>query len=110
MQSGPAVVQHPAASKTPWHVALLVAAAELAKYSGLTAAVVVGGAVVVLLVLTLAVVTAPIGAALLCWVLWRSARHGARRARHVTLRARRRARALGLRVVSNPRAAEPCPR
>lgn len=99
MGSERAVILHPVMSRTPWHVAFLLAAGELAKYSGLTAAVVVGGTVAVLLVLLLAVVAAPLGAALVAWILWRAAQQSARDARRLTLRARRRARALGLRVV-----------
>jgi hypothetical protein len=99
MQSGPAIVLHPAMSRTPWHVAFLLAASEFARYSALTAAVVVGGTIAVLLVLVLAVVAAPLGAAIVTWLVWRSAQHGAGHVRRLTVRARRRARALGLRVV-----------
>lgn len=99
MQSGPAVFLHPAMSRTPWHVAFLVAAVEFAKYSGLTAAVVIGGTLAVVLLLVLAVVAAPLGAALVCWILWRSAQHGARHASRLTASGRRRARSLGLHVV-----------
>ena len=93
------ILPHPAMLRTPWHVAFLVAAAELAKYSLLTAAVVVGGTVAVLLLLTLALVAAPLGAAVVAWILWRSAEKGAREARRMARRARRRMRVLGLRVV-----------
>jgi hypothetical protein len=94
-----AVVLHPAVFRPPWHVALVVAAAEVARHLALTFAFVIGGAVAAALVLLLAVVAAPLGAALLTWILWRASRDGARGVRGTLARARRRARALGLRVV-----------
>lgn len=103
MQTTPAVLPHPAMLRPPWHLAALVAAGELAKYSALTALAVAAGAVAVLLLITVALVAAPLGAGLVCWILWRSAEHGARRARRAARRARRRMRALGLRVLPGTR-------
>ena len=98
------VVLHPAMLRTPWHVAFLVAAAELVKYSALTAAVVIGGAVAVMLVLLLALLTAPLCAAMVAWVVWRSAEQGSRAGRRIARRVRRRMRVLRLRVVQGARA------
>ena len=94
-----AIVVHPAALRPPWHVAFLVAAAEVSKHVALTLAVLAGGAAIATLVLVLLVVSAPLGAALLAWVLWRASRDGASEAKRSLARARRRARSLGLHVV-----------
>lgn len=95
-----AVVLHPAAFfRPPWYVALAIAAGEIAKHLALTFAVVTGGAIVAVFAILLAVVAAPLGAALLTWILWRASRDGARGLRRTLASARRRARALGLRVV-----------
>jgi hypothetical protein len=99
MHGKAAVIVHPALLRTPWHVAALLAAADVTKHLALTLAVVVGGSVVAVLVLLLAVVSAPLGLALLAWVLWRSTRDGAREVKRSLAAARRRARALGLYVV-----------
>jgi hypothetical protein len=104
METTRAVVLHPAMFRTPWHVAFLVAAAELVKYSALTAAVVIGGTVAVVLVLLLALLAAPLCAAIVAWIVWRSAEQGARAGRRLARRARRRMRVLGLRVVQGARA------
>ncbi len=97
-----AVLVHPAALRTPWHVAFAIAAVDVAKHLALTAAIIAGGAAIATLVLVLVVVSAPLGLALLAWVLWRSSRDGARGVTRSLARARRRARALGLRVVRTP--------
>ncbi len=94
-----AVVVHPSALRPSWHIAFLVAAAEVAKHVTLTLAVLAGGAAIATLVLVLLVVSAPLGAALLAWVLWRASRDGASGAKRSLARARRRARSLGLHVV-----------
>lgn len=93
-----AVLVHPAALRPPWHVAFVVAAAEISKHAALTLAVVAGGAALAALVLVLLVVSAPLGVALLAWALWRASR-GSRAARRSFARARRQARAIGLHVV-----------
>jgi hypothetical protein len=85
--------------RTPWHVAFVLATADVVKHLGLTLAVMTAGAIAVALVLLLAVVSAPLGLALFTWVLWRASRDGAREVRRSMARVRRRARALGLRVV-----------
>ncbi len=94
-----AVVLHPAVFRPPWHVAFAIAAGEVAKHLALTFAFVIGGGIVAGFAILLAVIAAPIGAALLTWILWRASRDGARGVRRTLARARRRARALGLRVV-----------
>jgi hypothetical protein len=99
MHTGRAVLVHPAALRTPWHEAFAVATLDVAKHLALTLAVTAAGSIAVSLLLLLAVVAAPLGLALATWVLWRSTRDGARGVRRLTLRARRRARALGLRMV-----------
>jgi hypothetical protein len=99
MHTGRAVLLHPAALRTPWHVALALAAREIATHLSLTLAAVAVGAVAVALLLLLVLVSAPLGAAFLAWILWRSGRNGGREARRLARRARRQARALGLRVV-----------
>ena len=99
MHHGRAIVLHPALMRTPWHVAFAVAAADIAKHLGLTLAVMAGGAIAVVIVLLVAVVAAPLGLALLTWLLWRASSGGAREVKRSMARARRRARALGLRVV-----------
>ena len=78
---------------------LVTAAADVAKHVALTLAIIAGGAAVAAFALLLAVLAAPICAALLTWVLWRASRDGAYGVRRSLARARRRARALGLRVV-----------
>ncbi len=94
-----AVLVHPAALRTPWYVASVIAAAEVTKHAALTLAVMAGGAAVVALLLVVLVVSAPLGLALLAWVLWRASRDGASEVKRSLARARRRARALGLHVV-----------
>jgi hypothetical protein len=82
--SGRAVVLlHPALARTPRPIAAALAAADLAKHLALTLAVVAGGTFVVAVAL----------------VLWRASRGGGRSVKRSLARARRRARALGLRVV-----------
>lgn len=99
MHTGRAVLLHPALARTPWHVAAAVTGVDVARHVALTFAVMAGGAIAVALVLLLAVVSAPLGLALLTWLLWRSSQDGAREVRRSLARMRRRARALGLRVV-----------
>lgn len=99
MQTGRAVLLHPAVMRTPWHLAFILASVDVAKHLVLTLAVIVGGAIAVSFLLLLAVVASPLGLALVTWVLWRSTRDGAREVRRLAARARRRARALGLHVV-----------
>ncbi len=99
MHIGRAVLLHPALMRTPWHVAFVLATAEVAKHVALTLAMMTGGAVAVALVLLLAVVSAPLGLALVSWFVWRSSRDGAHEVRRSMVLMRRRARALGLRVV-----------
>jgi hypothetical protein len=99
MQAKAAVLVHPAVLRTPWHVALAIAAADVSKHVALTIAIAIGGAMAATLMLLLAVVCAPLCVALLAWVLWRSSHDAARDVRRSLARARRRARALGLRVV-----------
>jgi hypothetical protein len=99
MHDGRAILLHPAVMRTPWHVAFLLATADVAKHLSLTLAMMIGGAIAVALALLLAVVAAPLGFALLTWLLWRASRDGARGVKRSMARARRRARALGLRVV-----------
>jgi hypothetical protein len=67
----------------------------------LCAAVVAGAAVAVALVLALAVVAAPLAAGMALWLVWRSGDVAAREARRLRARVRRRARALGLTVVTS---------
>ena len=93
------IVVHPAALHTPWHVAFAIAAAEVTKHVALTLAVIAGGAAAAALVLVLLVVSAPLGLALLAWVLWRASADAGSGAKRSFARTRRRARALGLRVV-----------
>ncbi len=100
MQTGRAVVLHPAALHTPWHVALALAAREVVAHLALTLAAVAAGAVAVVLLLLLVLVATPLGGALVVWVLWRSTRGGAGAARRIARRARRRA---GLHVVGGAR-------
>jgi hypothetical protein len=107
MQNGRALLTHPRTLRRPWYADLAVAASDVAKHLALTLAVVLGGTVVVALMLMTLLVTAPLGGALLGCILWRSARGGARQARRFTLRARRRARALGLRLVGDAVDAQP---
>jgi ABC-type protease/lipase transport system fused ATPase/permease subunit len=97
--TGRAVVLHPALARTPWPVAAAVAAAEVAKHLALTLAVVAGGTFVVAAALVVGVVAAPVLVALAAWLLWRASRDGARGVKRSLASARRRARALGLRVV-----------
>ncbi len=96
---GRAIVLHPAAARTPWLVASLIAAAEVAQHVALTFAVVAVGAIAVGFVLLLAVVGAPLGFVFVAWLVWRASRGGTRGVKRSLARARRRARALGLRVV-----------
>ncbi len=97
--TGRAVVLHPALMRTRWPVAAAVAAADVAKHLVLTLAVVAGGTFVVAAALVVGVVSAPLLVALAAWLLWRRSRGGARDVKRSLARARRRARALGLRVV-----------
>jgi len=99
MQTGRAVLHPSAALRPPWHAHLAIATADVAKHLALTLAVVLGGTVAVALVLVLALAATPVAALLAVWILWRWARGGAREARRFTLRARRRASSLGLRIV-----------
>ncbi len=99
MGTGRAVVLHPALVRTPWPIAATVAATNVAKHLALTLAVVAGGTFVVAAALVVAVVSAPLLAVLSAWLLWRASRDGARGVKRSLARARRRARALGLRVV-----------
>ncbi len=94
-----AVLLHPALLRTPWPVAAGVAAANVAKHLALTLAVVAGGTFVVAAALVVAVVSAPLLVVLATWLLWRGSRGGSRGVKLSIARARRRARALGLRVV-----------
>jgi nucleotide-binding universal stress UspA family protein len=80
-------------------VAFAIATADVARHLALTFAVMASGAVAVAMVLLLAVISAPLGAALLTWLLWRASRDGARGVKRSLAKARRRARALGLRVL-----------
>jgi ABC-type nickel/cobalt efflux system permease component RcnA len=97
--TGRAVLLHPALLRTPWPVAAAIAAADVAKHLALTLALVAGGTFVVAAALVVAVVSAPVLVALAAWLLWRASRDGTRGVKHSLARARRRARALGLRVV-----------
>jgi hypothetical protein len=98
--SGRAVVLlHPALARTPRPVAAALAAADVAKHLALTLAVVAGGTFVVAVALVLAVVSAPLLVVLAGGLLWRASRGGGRSVKRSLARARRRARALGLRVV-----------
>jgi hypothetical protein len=65
------------------------------------AASVTGAAIAVALLLTLAVIAAPLAAGILLWLVWRSRDVAAREARRLRARVRRRARALGLSVVTS---------
>jgi nucleotide-binding universal stress UspA family protein len=85
--------------RPPWHVAFVIATADVARHLALTLAVIAGGAIAVAMVLLLAVISAPLGVALLTWFLWRTSRGGAWGMKRSLARARRRARALGLRVL-----------
>jgi hypothetical protein len=85
--------------RMPWYLAFALAAADVSKHLALTLAVMAGGAVAVALVLLLAVVSAPLAFGVFAWLLWRASQDGAREVRRSMARARRRARALGLRVV-----------
>jgi hypothetical protein len=69
------------------------------KHLALTLAVVAGGTFVVAVALVVAAVSAPILVVLATWLLWRGSRDGARTVKRSLARARRRARALGLRVI-----------
>ncbi len=97
--TGRAVLLHPAALRDPWPVAATVAAASVAKHLVLTLAVVAGGTFVVAAALVVAAVAAPLLVLLATWLLWRTSRDGARGVKRSIARARRRARALGLRIV-----------
>jgi membrane protein implicated in regulation of membrane protease activity len=99
MHEGRAILLHPILMRPPWHVALVVAAADVATHLAITLAVIAGGTFVVAAALVLAVVAAPLLVVLLAWLLWRASRDGARGVKRSLARARRRARALGLRVV-----------
>jgi fatty acid desaturase len=99
METGRTVLLHPAAFRVPWHVAFARAAIEVSSHLALTLAVVAAGAIAVGLVLLLVLVSAPLGGALVAWILWRSAQDGAHEARRLARSARARARKLGLRVV-----------
>jgi hypothetical protein len=69
------------------------------------AAILTGGAIGVLLLSLLVLVTAPLAAALVLWIAWRSGDAASREARRVRARIRRRARALGLVVLAGSRPA-----
>ena len=97
--TGRTLVLHPASLRTPWPIAAATAAADVAKHLVLTLAVVAGGTFVVTAALVVAVVSAPVLVALAAWLLWRASRGGARGVKRSLARARRRARAPGLRVV-----------
>ena len=97
--TGRAVVLLPAFARTPWPVAALGAAAGVARHLALTLALVAGGTFVVAAALVVGVVSAPLLLVLATWLLWRASRGGARGVQRSIARARRRARALGLRVV-----------
>jgi len=99
MAARAAVLIHPAVLRTPWHVAFALAAGEVAKHLALTLALLAGGAALATLLLVLLVVSAPLGVALLAWVLWRASRDGPAGVRRSLARARRRACALRLHVV-----------
>jgi hypothetical protein len=87
--------------RTPWHVSAREAALDVGAHFALTFAVLVAGAIMVALVLALAVIAAPLGAALIVWVLWRAGRDGVRAAQRLS-ETQRRARAVGLAVVRGP--------
>jgi hypothetical protein len=99
MHTERAVLLHPAMLRTPWHMALAVALWEVASHLALTVAVVAAGAVAVaVLLLLLVVVAAPLGGALVAWMLWRSIFGGTRGALRLARYARRRG-APGLHAV-----------
>ncbi len=98
MQTSRAVLPHPAAFRPTRQSAAAIAAVDVTKHLGLTLAVLVAGTAALALLLTLALVAAPIGGVFIAWILWRSARGGARASRF-GIRARLRARSLGLRRV-----------
>jgi hypothetical protein len=100
MHGGRAELVHLAVLRPRWRAAAVTAASDVAKHLLLTLTVIAAGAVAVALLLTLLVVATPIGGALLLWVLWRSSRGGRRTARRLRAHARRRARALGVRIAS----------
>jgi hypothetical protein len=98
MQTGRTVLLYPAEARTPWYLAFAIATSEVASHLALTLAVLAAGVVAVAAILLLLAVATPLGGALVVWILWRSAHDGGRGARRLARRARRRARALGLRV------------
>ena len=97
--TGRAVLLHPASMRTPWPLAAAVAAADVSKHLALTLAVVAGGTFVVAAALVVAVVSAPVLVVLAAWLVWRASREGTQGVKRSLAHARRRARALGLRVV-----------
>ncbi len=99
MTTGTAVLVHPAMKRLerPGVVRRTgTLAAELLVVAALLA---VGTAAIVLLLL-LVLLSAPVFAGILGWLLWRSGDSTARRAARVRARLRRRARALGLVVLA----------
>ncbi len=99
METGRAALVHPVRLCPTRLPVLAEAALDVSKHFALTLAIVAGGTVALALVLMLVLVGAPVAGALIAWILWRSARDGARATRRFGERARRRARSLGLRVV-----------
>ncbi len=99
MPTGPAVPLHPRADLRPRRGRHLRHVAGLAGQLLFAAAIIVGGAVAIALLLTFVLVAAPLAAVLVSWIVWRSGDVAARQARRMRSRLRRRARALGLVVL-----------
>ncbi|HET8541109.1 MAG TPA: hypothetical protein VFL83_14640 [Anaeromyxobacter sp.] len=99
MHEGRAILLHPALTRPPRHAAFVAASATAASHLAVTLAVVAGGTLVVVTALVLAVTAAPLLVPVLAWALWRASRDGGHGVKRSIARARRRARALGLRVV-----------
>jgi hypothetical protein len=75
-------------------------AGKLVTELGFALVLVAGATVAVVLLFLLAVLAAPLAAAFLVWLMWRSGDLTSREARRVRARLRRRARALGLVVLA----------
>ena len=99
MSNGPAMLVHPVA-RTRERPSAGARAAALLGQLAFAAALIVGGSVALAMVLTLVFVAAPLAAALVFWMIWRSGDAAARQTRRVRARVRRRTHALGLSVLA----------
>jgi len=106
MSNGPAMLVHPVA-RTRERPSAGARAAALLGQLAFAAALIVGGSVALAMVLTLVFVAAPLAAALVFWMIWRSGDAAARQTRRVRARVRRRTHALGLSVLAGAQPAMP---